>query len=489
MEQRDVVVVGSGFGGLVAGGLAARAGLRVTVLEAHTRPGGCAGDFALDGFWFPAGATVVTGLEPGGILDRVFRALGRPVAARALDPSIVIHFPGQSLPYVASHSDWLRIFERAFPAAGPGYRRFWNWAHLAGGAVYEIGTHLPSLPLRTLADLRRTVPALAGRGALAVPLLPFTVGQVKAVLGARGCAEADALIDGVLLDATGCTAVDASAVQGAIALDLYRRGCQWVDGGTGRLAMSLVRAIRGSGGEVHFARPVTALRQSGRGWTVEVGGSPAFDARTVVANIPAAAFARLAGSRRPPPVRDRDAWGAFVLHLGIDGEDLEYPGPFHQVIDPAAPVHEAAASALVSIYPGRGVRSARWSLSVSTHTSPAAWQGLDAGSACRRRLQLEDRLIGAAERVIPGVRGRVLVRRSATPLTYERFTGRPGGYVGGLRQRRGVVALLAPDHRPAPGAFLAGDHVFPGQGTVGVALSGINAYRDVADYLGRRPLL
>lgn len=49
-SDADIVVIGSGFGGLTAAALAARAGARVLVLERHTRPGGCAGDFALGGF-------------------------------------------------------------------------------------------------------------------------------------------------------------------------------------------------------------------------------------------------------------------------------------------------------------------------------------------------------------------------------------------------------------------------------------------------------
>ena len=95
----------------------------------------------------------------------------------------------------------------------------------------------------------------------------------------------------------------------------------------------------------------------------------------------------------------------------------------------------------------------------------------------------------AAAVVIPDLASRVRLVRSATPVTYERFTGRPAGFVGGLVQRRGNTVFRAPGHRPERHLYLAGDHVFPGQGTVGTALSGINAYRDAAESLGMRPLL
>jgi phytoene dehydrogenase-like protein len=40
-----IVVVGAGIGGLTSAALLAKAGLDVTVLEAHIYPGGCAGTF------------------------------------------------------------------------------------------------------------------------------------------------------------------------------------------------------------------------------------------------------------------------------------------------------------------------------------------------------------------------------------------------------------------------------------------------------------
>ncbi|MDZ7727256.1 MAG: hypothetical protein U5Q44_03140 [Dehalococcoidia bacterium] len=91
--------------------------------------------------------------------------------------------------------------------------------------------------------------------------------------------------------------------------------------------------------------------------------------------------------------------------------------------------------------------------------------------------------------VIPDARSRVRLQRSAMPRTFERYTLRADGYVGGPVQRPGFPPLTAPGHRPARGIFVAGDHVFPGQGTVGVALSGINAYPDACDTLGVRALL
>ncbi|MEO8540591.1 MAG: hypothetical protein ABI577_12705, partial [bacterium] len=293
----------------------------------------------------------------------------------------------------------------------------------------------------------------------------------------------EAMIDSLLMDATGATAKECSAVQGAIALDLYRRGCQHVEGGTARLAMLLVRSVRRDGGRVDFGLGVERLHRDGKGWIAELSDGTNVFARTVVANVPPAALEMLLGQRPQLPAPGT-AWGAFVLHVGIEATGLLPIRPYHQVIGPDS----THGSSFVSVFPSAKVHRQQWSVSVSRHVDPNIWKSnSNAYEATRRNLEQE--MLTDVEKVIPDVRARVLLLRSATPRTFERYTSRPGGFVGGIVQRRSVVALRAPGHRPRRGLYLAGDHVFPGQGTVGTALSGINAYRDAAEHLGKRAIL
>ena len=49
-DSPNIVVIGAGIGGLTTAAVLAKAGLQVTVLEAHIYPGGCAGTFYHQGF-------------------------------------------------------------------------------------------------------------------------------------------------------------------------------------------------------------------------------------------------------------------------------------------------------------------------------------------------------------------------------------------------------------------------------------------------------
>jgi len=76
-----------------------------------------------------------------------------------------------------------------------------------------------------------------------------------------------------------------------------------------------------------------------------------------------------------------------------------------------------------------------------------------------------------ARRVYPELGQRAVVCEVATPRTYERFTRRPRGAVGGWRQAPGNTNQRAVPHDiGVPGFWLAGDTTWPGLGTVACVL-------------------
>ena len=71
----DVVIIGSGFGGLACARQLAQAGRSVLVLERQRQPGGCLQSFSRSGRAFDTGFHYVGGLAEGQAMHRLFSQL------------------------------------------------------------------------------------------------------------------------------------------------------------------------------------------------------------------------------------------------------------------------------------------------------------------------------------------------------------------------------------------------------------------------------
>jgi phytoene dehydrogenase-like protein len=172
-----------------------------------------------------------------------------------------------------------------------------------------------------------------------------------------------------------------------------------------------------------------------------------------------------------PPSADRrkQRWGAIA-----DGEIAH-----HQVlIEPNLALGEAN-SAFVSISAAGGTRARRGgrAITISSHTDPQRWYDASAnGTLDSLKREYARRLMRALSLVTPGVEPELF--EIGTPLTFERYTGRYRGLVGGVPALAETSNLFARSHRTEyANLLLCGDTVFPGQSTVGVTLSAVNAVR------------
>jgi phytoene dehydrogenase-like protein len=74
--KSDVVVIGSGFGGLSTAILLARLGLKVTLAEAEPHPGGCLRSYTREGVDCPVGVHYIGATAPGEVLGDFIDVLG-----------------------------------------------------------------------------------------------------------------------------------------------------------------------------------------------------------------------------------------------------------------------------------------------------------------------------------------------------------------------------------------------------------------------------
>jgi all-trans-retinol 13,14-reductase len=76
MKKFDVIIIGSGMGGLVCGNILAREGYSVCVVEKNKQLGGCLQIYVRNRVIFDSGVHYIGGLEKGQNLHQIFRWLG-----------------------------------------------------------------------------------------------------------------------------------------------------------------------------------------------------------------------------------------------------------------------------------------------------------------------------------------------------------------------------------------------------------------------------
>ena len=484
MSQPHIVVIGAGVGGLTAAAALTRAGLPVTVLEAHVYPGGCAGTFYHQGYRFDAGATLAGGFYPGGPMDRVARATGIDAwPGQPADPAMDVYLPdGSVITRYGSQARWVER-RRAF---GPASEAFWQWQERTADALWTLALRTPTWPPQTPGELVR----LLGNGLgwlgqdfpthLRSQLMADAVQPVARRLGNASPALRQ-FVDGQLLIAAQTTSHRANALYGAAALDLPRRGIMHMTGGMGTIAETLAAAVEENGGRVSYRQTVTQINmQAGRPRAVITKRGEEIRADLVIANLPPWNIAQLLGNEMPSrlarlPEMPRDGWGAFMVYAGVDTGVLPADAPLHYQIIVDTPLGEGN-SVFLSFGPGWDTGRAppgRRALTMSTHTELAPWWTLfehDPAGYQARKAAYTERVYQAAARAVPGLRDATNLIKPGTPVTFRRFTRRGWGWVGGFPQTN-LFRAWGP--RIMPGLWMAGDSIFPGQSTAAVALGGL----------------
>lgn len=481
-SQPSVIVVGAGIGGLTTAALLLKAGFQVTVLEAHVYPGGSAGTFYHKGYRFDAGATLAGGFRAEQPHGQLAQMLGLSWPTEPVDPAWVVHLPdGRQVRQWTERAAWEEERRRVFPDS----ERFWQHQEALAAISWELASRPLPWPPATLQDMLQLVTAARPHMLTALPGALRTIAAI-----APRDAALRRFLDAQLLIAAQTTADQTNALYGSAALDLPRRGVAHVRGGIGALADTLVRWIRKEGGEVLFRQKAERIEvHKGQATRVHTNKGMSLSAGWIVANLTPWALRDLLGDAAPAALRRETAhrapmWGAFTLYLGLDAARLPHGVADHQqiIVDSERPLGEGN-SVFLSLADGDDPSRApdgHRAATLSTHTAIDPWWSLhekDQSAYEERRALYTDRLLQAAERAVPGIRQAVRLALPGTPVTFEFFTRRPRGMVGGFPQRS-LFSARGP-HTGIDNVRLVGDSIFPGQSTAGVTLGAMRVARDI----------
>lgn len=489
--SQHIIVIGAGIGGLSAAALLVQAGYRVSVLEAQTYPGGCASTFIHKGYRFDSGATVVGGFQEGGPHQLMAQQLTLEWPIKRYDPAWITHLPDQSVALTTDNADVLHVF--------PQSESFWKHQSKVADLGWRLsasGLPWPPTSLTEFLQLVRVGLTYFPNDLLLLPLAFRTTYQWIKQHGLEQDKTFVRFIDAQLFISSQTTARHANAVYSGTALDLARQGVYHVQGGIGGLAETLVAKIREFGGEVIYRRHVTQIHVEGgrvTGVSVKEGRrsqrTEFLPADFVIGNLTPWSLDELLGEASPAQLKREVAgrdigWGSFALHLGVDASKLPKGLPdHHQVIaDLEGPLGETR-SIFMSMSPEWDATRApvgHRAVTVTTHTHVQQWWDLLAQNPDAYEAKKQDyasKMLAQLDKAILGFSSAVELMLPGSPVTFQFYTSRYLGQVGGFAQKSLFVA-----RSPRTGIAnlrLVGDSIFPGQSTAGVTLGAIRVAKDV----------
>jgi len=480
LERYDTIVIGAGVAGLTAAAVLAHHNISTLLIERHNVPGGCASFYQRDGYRFDVGATLVSGFGARGVHRLLNAQLGVNVSPQPIEPSMVVHLPDVSITRYGD-ARWRAERIRAF---GSGAEGFWERQERIAEMAYDFSTGFPPLPLDPV-SLFALACAIRPRH---LPLLGTLGRNVTSIMPREASPRLRAFVDAQLLITAQTDAAHADLAYGATALDLAREGTFHLPDGVSTIATALARSIRRDGSSIVYNRSVSGV-ETGRGRVraVWLDDGRRIETSRVISALPVAqtiALCPAIGSAYRARLAEMpQRWGAFMLYVGLPADLVPADLPAHHQLVARYDEPQGEGNTTFLSFSGateeRRARGGGRAVTISTHTDVSRWErAARDGSLVELRADYTGRLRAALDRVLPGASQRAEVMEPATPLTFERYTGRGRGLVGGLAQTSRSATLGAIGHRtPVRGLYLCGDTTFPGQSTVGATLSGVNAAR------------
>jgi all-trans-retinol 13,14-reductase len=498
----DVIVIGSGIGGMsCASLLASLRGLRVAVLERHFRLGGYAQQFTRPGgLRWDTGLHYVGGMEAGSAQRSLLDAVtGDTIEWRQL-PSPFEHysFPGLTVSQPAGAQAWRELLVSRWPGETIALDRYFAQLDVAAEWFMARAT------VEHAARSSRAYAAQPSRASAALPLA-----TTRSVLDACGLQSPE--LRAVLTAQWGNYGVppgrSAFAAHALVAQHFMDGG--WYPRGGGDAVVRGARAVIEAAGGVcmvrHDVRRI--VLEGGRAIGVVVESGPQSARRTET--LTAAAIISDAGAattywrllrddggvcaaQREHIASLDDGGTALQLFLGL----RESPAVLGQTganqwlftgfdLDALCAerdrVAEGAAPAAFVSFPSLNDTSQPNHTAIivapTSRSLFAPWAGL---SWKRRGPDYEalkqticEALLRLVEQRIPGFRDLVTYAELATPLTFEHFTGHGGGAIYGMPAvpQRFVGPAAPGPLTPVPGLLLAGSDAFT-SGIAGAAVGG-----------------
>lgn len=480
-EIYDIIIIGAGLGGLIAGAKLSREGKKVLLIEQHDRPGGYATTFKRGVFTLEVGLHEMDGPMPGDMKTRIFNDLDVFKNVEFIRLPEFYRFTNDRVDVTLPHDPLLATerLSRLFPGETEGIKAYFN----------QI-LH----PVKKLSDREQQDKSVGEF------LDSITDNEdLKLIfLGNLGYFHDDPY---------SLSLSYYSVSQGSY----YTGGASFIKGGSQRLSDHLAGFIRAHGGEVLFKHMVTRIktdhhkatavlfkRTNDRGTGKLEAYADEIIANTAIPNLADLLPTEYVSELINEIKGQKTGASLLTIYMGFKKpvRELGYSHYSTAVFDPSVRSQKDILRNHMGDYSSRNFMFVDYG-QIASGLAPA---GKSAGSVCcvdylnnwenlgrkeyiAKKRQIVSVFTDRLEKLIPGIKGIMEYGEAGTPATLKRYTLNPGGAVYGFAQ--------SPSRKPVDISTLPDNlHIASAWGNTGGGFSGViyGGYLCALNILRKKPL-
>lgn len=466
MKEKEVIIIGSGLGGLSSGVMLAKNGYRVTILEQNTLPGGCLQCFRRHDVKFETGMHFIGSADEGQILNKMMRYLEiddkLELSRLDTDRYNVICLEGQCFDFANGSEAFIDRMASYFPDQRDNLARYCRLVESISAA-----SSLHTLKHGQTNDAITAEYQLRSINEVVEELITDPLLQ-KVIVG-------DLPLYAAVRDKTPFSVH-------AFIMDFYNRSAFRFVGGSDVLIRALTEVLVRYGGEVRTRSKVTRIVCDDTHATgVEVNGGEYIQADYIISAAHPMRTMEMLGDTHliRPAFRKRinsipQTVGGFSVYLHFKentvpymnhnffGYETDTPWGCEQYDDTTWP--KGYLYMHVCDQSGQNFARSGVILTYMRMEELAAWSGTTVG---HRGTDYEDyvyrrawRLILALDRRFPGIKDCIEHYYVSTPLTYRDYTGTQDGSLYGIAKDITLGSVGRVPHKTRiPNVFMTGQNV------------------------------
>ena len=472
-EQYDIIIIGSGIGGLASSVILSKHGYKVLVLEKNHQIGGALQVFSRDKCVFDTGVHYIGGLDKGQNLYRMFKYLGiyDRLKLRSLDREGFdrIRMPnGEIYQHGQGYANFIQGLVNSFPKEETAIRAFC-------AKIKEVCDFFPLYNL----EIDQSTSYYNSPEILSIGAWDYISNLTE-----------NELLRNVLLGSGALYAGDAKSTPlyvVALIMNSYINGSyRLVDGGS-QIARELTKELRSHGGKILKHKEVVSAiytDDSSIECVICSDGS-SYRAKHFISNMHPAETIRIFGdSRFRPAFRERikklkNTVSSFMMYASLKEDSFPYfnynmydffVDDTWQIVDydrstwpqmiylctPASSKSETHAESICLMTYMSMDEVREWENTFNTISNPS--DRAEAYDTFKR--EKEEQILVKLEQRYPGIRACIKNTYSSTPLTYKDYLATPEGSLYGImKDFNNPVGTIVNTKTRIPNLYLTGQNI------------------------------